>query len=221
MPRLTFHCVESRCGVLSAVRVFLLLFLLFSTSNVYAAESPRQCILDAGRAVDTADVTTFQKLVDVDAVLEQALDILVRRASDPQIARDLPPMLTLLFSQAAQREGSVRALLLNEARMFVLHGVSSGAFAGRQPVRDTAKGLLTPLFADASKGRKEVRNVGQARRDGEGWLVPFMVHDGGNGETYAVTGRVTTTADGFCLTSLANMEDLLTRVVTEHQNLEP
>ena len=86
------------------------------------------------------------------------------------------PMVALLFTQAASKEGNVRSLLLNETRAFVLNGISSGAFAGRKPSGNTAQGLLAPLFADASTGRKEIKNVGQARRDGDGWLVPFVVH---------------------------------------------
>lgn len=61
---------------------------------------------------------------------------------------------------------------------------------GRKPTGQAAQGLLDPLFADASTGRKEIREIGQARRDGRGWLVPFVVHDAGNGEDYSVLGRV-------------------------------
>ncbi|MBQ9453809.1 MAG: hypothetical protein IJU65_11060 [Desulfovibrio sp.] len=185
-----------------------------------AADGPRQCILEAGRAVDNADATAFEQLVDVDAILEQALDIFVRRASNPQVARDLPPMLALLFTQAAQKQGSVRALLLNETRAFVLNGVASGAFAGRKPSGAAAQGLLAPLFANASTGRKEVRHVGQARRDGDGWLVPFVVHDGGNGESYDVTGRITGADGCLRLTSVVNIEALLEQVAAESRSVE-
>ncbi len=195
--------------------------LFFFPRAAAAADDPRQCVIDAGRAVDNADVEAFERLVDVDAVLEQALDIFVRRARDPQTARELPPMVALLFSQAAEKEGSVRALLLNETRAFVLNGVASGAFAGRRPSGAAAQGLLAPLFADASTGRKEVRDVGPARRDGDGWLVPFVVHDGGNGESYPVTGRVTTEGSGLRLTAVSNMEALLAQVAAEHRALEP
>ena len=118
---------------------------------------------------------------------------------------DITNMVALLFTQAAAKEGNVRSLLLNETRAFVLNGISSGAFAGKKPSGTAAQGLLAPLFADASTGRKEIKSVGQARRDGDGWLVPFVVHDGGNGESYDVTGRVTPVNGEMRLTSVANM----------------
>ena len=188
---------------------------------VFAANDPRQCILEAGGAVDKSDVAAFERQVDVDAILEQALNIFVRRAQDPEAAKDLPPMVALLFTQAASKEGNVRSLLLNETRAFVLNGISSGAFAGRKPSGNTAQGLLAPLFADASTGRKEIKNVGQARCDGDGWLVPFVVHDGGNGESYDVTGRVTSANGEMRLTSVANMESLLRKVAAESRAVEP
>jgi len=186
-----------------------------------AAADPRQCVLEAGAAVDKSDVTAFERQVDVDAILEQALNLFVRRAQDPEAAKDLPPMVALLFTQAAAKEGNVRSLLLNETRAFVLNGISSGAFAGKKPSGTAAQGLLAPLFADASTGRKEIKSVGQARRDGDGWLVPFVVHDGGNGESYDVTGRVTPVNGEMRLTSVANMESLLRKVAAESRAVEP
>lgn len=180
-----------------------------------SADEARQCVLEAGRAVDGADAVAFERLVDVDGILEQALDIVVRRARQPATAAQLPPVLALLFSQAAQREGSVRALLLNETRAFVLNGVASGAFAGRSASGASAQGLLAPLFADASLGRKEVRQVGQPQRKGQDWLVPFVVRDGGNGESYAVTGRVAAAAGGVRLVAVENLEALIARLAEE------
>ena len=72
-----------------------------------------------------------------------------------------------------------------------------------------------------AKRRKEIKNVGQARRDGEAWLVPFVVHDGGNGESYDVTGRVTSVNGAMRLTSVANMESLLRKVAAESREVQP
>lgn len=199
--------------------VCLAVWGLFACPAAQAAVTdPRQCVLEAGRAVDAADTAAFERLVDVDSILEQALDIFVRQARAPQGAKDLPPMLALLFSQAASKDGAsgnVRNLLLSESRAFVLNGVASGAFAGRKVTGAEAQGLLAPLFADASTGRKEVRQVGQARRDGQGWLVPFTVYDHGNGLSYDVLGRVTQSSAGPRLTGVANMEALIRRLNAE------
>ena len=206
-----------RCGA----GVLLVAVMVLQAGFALATTDPRQCILEAGSAVDKSDVGAFEKQVDVDAILEQALNLFVRRAQDPEAAKDLPPMVALLFTQAASKEGNVRSLLLNEPRAFVINGISSGAFAGKKPSPTASQGLLAPLFADASTGRKEIKNVGQARRDGEAWLVPFVVHDGGNGESYDVTGRVTTVNGAMRLTSVANMESLLRKVAAESRAVEP
>lgn len=208
-----------RKGIICALLLFVAIFA--QPGGAHAAADPRQCVLQAGSAVEKADVAAFERLVDVDGILEQALNLFVRRAQDPEAAKDLPPMVALLFTQAASKEGNVRSLLLSETRAFVRNGISSGAFAGRKPSGNAAQGLLAPLFADASTGRKEIRNVGQARRDGDGWLVPFVVHDGGNGESYDVTGRVTSDNGEMRLTSVANMESLLRRVAAESRAVEP
>ena len=207
----------TRCGVSALLWAAIVLQAGFAI----AAADPRQCIMEAGSAVEKSDVAAFDKQVDVDAILEQALNLFVRRAQDPEAAKDLPPMVALLFTQAASKEGNVRALLLNETRSFVLNGISSGAFAGKKPSAKASQGMLAPLFADASTGRKEIKNVGQARRDGEGWLVPFVVHDSGNDESYDVTGRVTSVKGEMRLTSVANMESLLRRVAAESRAVEP
>lgn len=213
--------VLARVPYCFAAALLLWAAVVVQAGFAFAANDPRQCILEAGGAVDKSDVAAFERQVDVDAILEQALNLFVRRAQDPEAAKDLPPMVALLFTQAASKEGNVRSLLLNETRAFVINGISSGAFAGRKPSGNTAQGLLAPLFADASTGRKEIKNVGQARRDGDGWLVPFVVHDGGNGESYDVTGRVTSANGEMRLTSVANMESLLRKVAAESRAVEP
>ena len=224
---LTQPCIGAVCGRAFARISFcgacalLWAAVVLQAGFAISATDPRQCIMEAGNAVEKSDVAAFEKHVDVDGILEQALNLFVRRAQDPEAAKDLPPMVALLFTQAASKEGNVRALLLNETRSFVLNGISSGAFAGKKPTAGSSQGLLAPLFADASTGRKEIKNVGQARRDGEAWLVPFVVHDAGNGESYDVTGRVTSVKGEMRLTSVANMESLLRRVAAESRTVEP
>lgn len=186
-----------------------------------SAAAARQCVLDAGAAVSASDLPSFERLVDMDAILEQALDDFIRRARRPETAANLPPLLALLLSQAAMKEGGVRSLLLNETRAFVRNGVSSGAFAGRKPSGKAAQGLLAPLFANASTGRKEVRRVGTPKADGTDWLVPFAVHDGGNDETYDVVGRIAFAGGSPRLVRVENMEALLTRLADEGSRVEP
>lgn len=140
------------------------------------ADQARLCIAEAGKAIDAADVAAFERLVDLDAILGEALHLFLRETQKPEVARQLPPLLAMLFSQAAAQDSggvNLRSLLFGEARAFVLNGVASGAFAGRKPTGAGRPGLLDPLFADASTGRKEIREIGQARRDGPGLARAF------------------------------------------------
>ena len=180
------------------------------------AGAPARCLAEVGRAIDTADVAAFERQVDVDAILEQAMGLLMHIMAQPETADRMPPLLALVFSQAAGDGGAaVRTLLKNEARAFILNGVASGAFAGRKPSGNAAGGLLAPLFADASLGRKEIRWKGAPVSDGEGWIMPFVVHDAGNGQDYAVTGRFSPTENGCRLTSVENLGELFERIRRE------
>ncbi len=197
--------VHPRQGCAALRRAFLLLGVLAVLASVLVpavrAADPRQCVADVGRAIDAADAAAFERLVDV--------------------AAQLPPLLAVMFSQAASGDSggnNLRTLLFSEARAFVINGVSSGAVAGRTPSGGAAQWLLAPLFADASTGRKEIQRIGQARPDNRGWLVPFVVHDAGNGESYNVLGRVSPVENGFRLTSVENLEELLGRVRAESLN---
>ena len=180
------------------------------------AGAPARCLAETAKAIDNADVAAFERQVDVDAILEQAMGLLMQVMAQPETADRMPPLLALVFSQAAGDGGAaVRSLLKNEARAFVLNGVASGAFAGRTPTGKAAGGLLAPLFADASLGRKEIRETGAPVSDGEGWIMPFVVHDAGNGQDYAVTGRFSPTENGCRLTSVENLGELFERIRRE------
>ena len=197
----------------------LFLSLLLLTGPAAAATdagAPARSLAEAQRAMDQADVAAFERQVDVDAILEQALDLVTQIMAQPETADRMPPLLALVFSQAAGNGGgTVRNLLKGEARAFILNGVASGAFAGRTPSGAAAGGLLAPLFADASLGRKEIREVGAAQPDGGGWLAPFVVHDAGNGQDYAVVGRFSPTETGCRLTSVENLAELVERIRQE------
>lgn len=186
----------------------------------FTPDDPRHCLTLASRALDAADSAAFELAVDLDAILGQTLDFMARQAALPEEVSQFPPILTLLFTRAAGGGGDtvgVRGLLMGAARAFVLQGIDSGAFGGRpaDSAQTSDGGLLSPLFAEASLGRKEICLVGEARpvsppaASGNGeWLVPFSVHDAGNGETYPVLGRIRKEGAGFRLVGVENMSEL-------------
>ncbi|MDR3357372.1 MAG: hypothetical protein LBN96_00625 [Desulfovibrio sp.] len=212
-------------------RKYCVVFCLSFLAPAYAAATTRvgdaslaaQCPAQIGKAIDDANVAAFEKLVDINAILDAALNIFLRDLDAMQAAGELPPMLALLFSGAAMRDAAgaqVRNLLINETRAFVLNGVDSGAFAGRPPGGRAARGLLAPLFAEASTGRKEIRDIGVPVPEGGDWIIPFVVHDFGNGESYPVLGRVSPAKNGFRLTGVENLEEIMRRVNEERKQQE-
>ena len=104
-------------------------------------------MVEAGGAVDNADAACFEQLVDMDAILHEAVDLFMKEAAKPENSSLLPPMLALMFSGAALAEDNglgVRTLLVSEARAFVHNGIASGAFAGKSVQGYEAEGWVAP-----------------------------------------------------------------------------
>ncbi|WP_297260152.1 hypothetical protein [uncultured Desulfovibrio sp.] len=189
-----------------------------------AADSPQACLEAVAQAIADADMAAFEKHVDVDGILQVVVDKFFVEASRPENAGKLPPMLSIMFSGAALADGGgrVRKMLRGEAKAFVRNGIASGAFAGRAPGQDyRAEGLIAPLFANASLGRKEIHGIGKARahKDG-GWSLPFRVFDAGNGNDYHVVGRFARKDGRVMLTGIDNLNELFTRIAAEAAALE-
>lgn len=205
--------------------VVLFVLLTCAMSGAATAKTdPRQCPSDIGKAIDRADLATFEKLVDLDGIIDEGVTLFITEMKRPENAQQLPPMLAMMFSRAAGQDDmgkSIRSMLAGESRAFICNGVSSGAFAGRQPTGATQQGLLAPLFANASQGRKEIRSIGQPSAIGDGlWHVPFVLHDGGNGQDYPIVGLVSQSGSGLRLVAIDNFADLFARVAAESQNIQ-
>ena len=185
---------------------------------------PRECPKAIGQAIDAADLAAFERLVDLDGIIGEGVTLFLEEMRKPENARQLPPMLAIMFSRTASGDDmakNIRTMLVGETRAFVCNGVASGAFAGRTPTGAAQQGLLAPLFAGASQGRKEIRAIGQASVIGDGlWHVPFVLHDSGNGLDYPVVGLVNQTKNGLRLTAIDNLDGLFARVAAENQNLQ-
>lgn len=203
-------------------RAWLLAVAIIFTGWIATADAapnnPANTLDQIGEAVDNGDLAAFEELVDVDGIVDQALDKFLQEIRKPEYSSSLPPLMAMMFSQAAaqgQAGENLRALLRGEAAAFARNGVSSGAFAGKKLSATQRSGLLAPLFASASIGRKEIRGIGDARRDGADWIVPFSVHDYGNDEDYDIAGRFSQTANGWRMTGLENLDQLFRKIYEE------
>lgn len=192
-----------------------LFFVCLPTLRIMAAP-PDECLQKIGKSLDDGDLQAFEQLVDMDAILAQGMDVFLAEAQKPENSSKLAPMLAMMFTQMGGQGGQViRNLILQEARAFVANGISSGAFAGKQPAPGANQGVLAPLFANASIGRKEIRGIGQVMKTENGWIVPFTVHDYGNDKDYPVIGRFTAGDNGARLTSIENIDQLFAQIKKE------
>ena len=179
---------------------------------------PKACVQAMADAVDGADADSFARLVNMDAIVRQAVRDLSVLAEDPQTSQWLPPAITLMASKGGLKGDFMQNFLAQEVENFVLWGVGSGSFAGTpSPNAYKAKGLLAPLFSMASVGRKEVTRIGvPTPNDKDSWLVPFTVHDD-NGRSYDVSGIVSRVDGGYVLDGVSNMKDLILQISLEAQ----
>lgn len=198
--------------------LLILCLLPFNALSLYAADNDAPAVIRSiGDAIDAADAEEFERLVDMEAILNSALDTFIQEASRPENASNLPPMLALLLPQlkAPKGQSPVRDLLLGEARNFVLLGISSGAFAGRKADFSNAPGMLAPLFASASMGRKEITEIGSPHPITNGWIVPFVLYDHDNGNEYPLKGRLEYEGEDLKLKGLENMRQLIYQIGEE------
>lgn len=196
--------------------VFILLLVL-PVNAAGAARDPQECLALINEAVASGDTHFFKELVDVDGILQSALAAFLAEIRKPENAFALPPMLALMISRAGDSQSleSIRGLLLNEARAFVLNGVENGSFAGKNFPAGKREGFLAPLFANASTGRKEIRDIGAAEKNGDYFLAPFIVHDYGNGNDYPVVGKFAMTPQGARLCGIENFDQLFIQIRRE------
>ena len=196
----------------------LVLLLSLLSPLISRAETPRDCIVSIARAIDESDLDLFTAKVDVDNLINNTIEVFLAEVNKPEIKNQLPPMLALMFSQAASKEGvgsTIRGLLFNESRAFLLNGIASGAFAGKKIKTEVQQGLLTPLFANASLGRKEILQIGEPQSCPDGWIVPFTLLDYGNGLDYAIDGLVQKGDDNLRLTRIVNLRELILQIEEE------
>lgn len=202
--------------------IFLSFIVCFSLVCLHPekgwSQAPHATLIEIGKAVDQGDGNRFMELVDVDSILKQGLDVFFREAKKPEYSKHMPPVLMLVISQALKTgpEGNLlRELLGNEVKAFILNGINSGAFAGKKYAVAEKSGMLAPLLANASTGKKEIRGIGETIIDGEEAIIPFSIHDYGNDNDYLIRGRFGKKETAWQLKGIDNFEQLFSQIRDE------
>lgn len=183
-----------------------------------APQPPEQAVHGLRQALNASDAALLDRWADVDGVLGQAVDVFLEDARTPEGQAMLPPMLAVVLSSvdsSPQARALVRGTLQKEAGEFVRYGVRSGKFAGKPREAAPPSGMLAPLFADASLGRKEIRAIGKAMPEKDGYYVPFDLLDHGNGNTYIVEASVRKNGDQWRIVGIRNIRALMDRIRQE------
>lgn len=186
---------------------------------VSAQEDPAKALENVQSAIDTGDNALLERHVDVDGLIRAGVDYFLAEAKNDTSKNPLPPVLGMILSTVGQSETgkmSFRSLVGGEARNFVVYGVQSGSFAGTK--RDNApppEGLLAPLFAEASLGRKEIRQARRPQMQGNDCLISFVVYDYGNGQSYPVQGLWQVVDGHWRLVKVENLSALLGQIRRE------
>lgn len=207
--------------------------LLAGPGFLAAAETPEFAVTEIQTALDQGDLPRFERRADVDALCGQGAAIFIdmlRKAGEKESA-SLPPVLALLGSAAQKPETAVtlRAMLAGEAAAFVRDGVESGRFGGKTDGKTAGngRGMLAPLFADVSTGRKSLRVTGKAvpakgAKGGAAQAVelPVAVKDKGNGREYPVRLRLEKTEGLWKVTRIADLPEIAGTLWKEATNPE-
>lgn len=174
----------------------LCLYLAVAPLALAAGERPEGAVAAIQTALDQADLAAFEQRVAVDALIDEGCAVFMDRLLRAGKNGDLPPVLALLATAAGTPQGALamRGILADEAAAFVRDGVASGRFGGRTGrSAGRARGLLAPLFAEVSTGRKSLRVAGRAlpvTTAGDVVELPVSIRDEGNGRAYRLRLRL-------------------------------
>jgi len=196
--------------------VFVLLTLL-TGAQATAAETPEFAVAVIQRAVDAHDPVLFERYVDLRGVIDRGVDAFVRDYAAHPPAGEGDPLLDMLAAslnnQASPEAGrSMKLLLVEETRKFVLRGVASGDFSGRPSGRADLPdgGIFAALFADASTARKEMRGVQVLPSKGDLAAAAVTMFDYGSKRGYPVKLGLKRQAEGhWKVTNVTNMAELI------------
>lgn len=73
-----------RGSILCCALLLCCLCLWPAGARALSSDAARACVVEAGGAVDNADAACFEQLVDMDAILNEAVDLFMKEAAKPE-----------------------------------------------------------------------------------------------------------------------------------------
>jgi hypothetical protein len=204
-------------------KYILVLALVLSSGLAWAVEPPAASLANIQKAVDGNDHALLEKYIDLRGIIARGVDqFVVDYAANPP-GGEGDPLMEMLSGGLARESGSaasqsMKLMLVEEARKFVVRGVASGNFSGR-PAQGAVLpdgGLFSVLFADASTARKELRHVRVQPPKDDRTSAQATLYDHGSQRNYPVLLGLTLQPEGYWkVTDVTNMADLIRMVRKE------
>jgi len=204
-------------------RCIFVLTLVFWSFSGWAVESPIATLANIQRAIDGNDYLLLEKYIDVRGIIARGVDRFVADYAANPPGGEGDPLMEMLSGGLARESGSAAAttmkmMLAEEARKFVIRGVASGDFSGT-PAQEAVLpdgGLFAVIFADASTARKELRGVGVSPVKDGAALAQATLYDHGSERNYPLQLDLRLQPEGYWkVTDVKNMADLIRTVRKE------
>jgi hypothetical protein len=209
-----------------SLRFAVALLVLFWAGPAWAAEPPAAALAGIQRAIDGNDYVLLEKYIDVRGIIARGVDRFVADYAANPPGGEGDPLMEMLSGGLARESGSAAAtsmkmMLVEEARKFVIRGVASGDFSGK-PAQESVVpdgGLFAVLFADASTARKELRGVGVSPVKNDTALAKATLYDHGSERNYPLQLDLRLQPEGYWkVTDVKNMADLI-RIVRKEAEM--
>ena len=219
-------------GLLLAVALLAASAFVPAPCLAAAEETPEAALRQVQTAIDTSDAALLEKYMDVGRIAPRGVDafmadLVARPPKAVSGGGETLPLLAMLSSAVqsgaqSQTAQTMKMLVAEETRKFVVWGVASGNFSGK-PVKKERKatdgGLFSPLFSDASVGRKELRSVKSVTRDGDKATASVTLFDHGSERSYPVDLALTRRQEGnWQVTDVTNAAALISAIRKEAEN---
>jgi len=204
-------------------RYFIVMVIVLWAGLAWAVEPPAATLAHIQRAIDSNDHVLLEKYIDLRAIIARGVDQFVADYAANPPGGEGDPLMEMLSGGLSRESGSAAAqsmkmMLVEETRKFVIRGVASGDFSG-SPAQAAALpdgGLFAVLFADASTARKELRGVRVNPGKGDTATAQATLYDHGSERNYPVQLGLKLQPEGYWkVTDVKNMADLIRRVRKE------
>ena len=200
-----------------AVAITLLCLMTMLPCSALSRTTPEHVPAHIQAAIQNRDLDAFERNVAIDTLVSNSLEVLMRHVQSSASAnsQNLPPALTVMALAASSGDTTLRDLLRSELARFIRYGVSAGLLNGQKDSSIKPDGMLAPLLANLSTGKKILRSTGKARKDTRmsgAWLVPVEVYYLDSKHSYPFTLHAIPAGDDWQVDGITDVDALLTRM---------